>query len=183
MMRVHKLADVPHLASQGLREVEERDIPSLLQLSQKFMMRYDLSLVMTLDEAKYTYLSGRGTGEVVNGRRKGQVLWTYVVEVMSPFAVKSILLISIQNPQTKKITDFFSFYTLPSTVIGNTKYGTLEAAYMYYYASDVAFEQGDEMEARLKKRLQELVGDALIIANQVNRLSSSYFSLLIGDSP
>jgi len=30
------------------------------------------------------------------------------------------------------VTDFFSFYTLPSTVIGNAEYSELKAAYMFY---------------------------------------------------
>lgn len=47
------------------------------------------------------------------------------------------------------------------------KYNLLEAAYMYYYATDVAFIDGAEEDGRLKKRLQELIGDALVIADQV----------------
>lgn len=47
------------------------------------------------------------------------------------------------------------------------KYNVLNAAYLYYYATDVAFEPGADAEDddRLKKRLEELVGDALIIAD------------------
>ena len=81
MMRIHKVADTPQLTSAGLREVEERDIPGLLQLYSKFMQRYDMVPVMSLDEAKNTFLSGKGKGEIVDGRREEQVLWTYVVEV------------------------------------------------------------------------------------------------------
>jgi hypothetical protein len=42
----------------------------------------------------------------------------------------------------------------------------LEAAYLFYYASDAAFVEGSEVDNNLKKRLEALVGDALIIANQ-----------------
>jgi hypothetical protein len=38
-------------------------------------------------------------------------------------------------------------------------------AYLYYYATATAFED-DAEDGRLKKRLQELVGDALIVAEQ-----------------
>jgi len=41
----------------------------------------------------------------------------------------------------------------------------LEAAYLFYYASDVAFAEDSEADSKLKKRLETLVGDALIIAN------------------
>lgn len=73
---------------------------------------------------------------------------------------------SIQNPETHKITDFFSFYSLPSTIMQSPKHNLLETAYLYYYASEVAFEEGAEEDGRLGKRLQELIGDALIIADQ-----------------
>lgn len=34
-----------------------------------------------------------------------------------------------------KVTDFFSFYILPSSVIGHAKHKTLQAAYSYYYVA------------------------------------------------
>lgn len=71
-----------------------------------------------------------------------------------------------QDPQTHKITDFFSFYSLPSTIINNARYPVLEAAYLYYYASDIAFEPHAEEDGRLTKRLHTLIGDALVIANE-----------------
>jgi glycylpeptide N-tetradecanoyltransferase len=37
---------------------------------------------------------------------------------------------------------------------------------LYYYATDVAFEDGADDDGRLKNRLQTLIGDALVIANQ-----------------
>ena len=74
----------------------------------------------------------------------------------------------LQNPETHKITDFFTFYSLPSTVVRNAKHSLLEAAYLFYYATDIAFESGAEEDGRLKKRLQQLIGDALIIAAGAN---------------
>lgn len=71
----------------------------------------------------------------------------------------------MKNPQTHKITDFFTFYSLPSTIIKSTQYDLLEAAYLFYYATDVGLQEGAEGDGRLKKRLQELITDALIIAN------------------
>lgn len=55
---------------------------------------------------------------------------------------------------------------MPSTIINQPKYGVLEAAYLFYYATDVAFDERAEEEGRLKKRLQDLIGDALILADQ-----------------
>lgn len=50
-----------------------------------------------------------------------------------------------------KITDLLSYYTLPSSIIGNTQYKTLKAAFMYYTVSTVT-------------SLADLMTDALILA-------------------
>jgi glycylpeptide N-tetradecanoyltransferase len=71
-----------------------------------------------------------------------------------------------KDTHSHKVTDFFSFYSLPSTVINNPKHAVIEAAYLFYYASEVAFEEGVEENGVLKKRLERLIGDALIIAQQ-----------------
>ena len=71
-----------------------------------------------------------------------------------------------QDPETHRVTDFFSFYSLPSTVINSLKHDVVEACYLFYYASDVAFTSGKDTEVTLKKRLGQLIGDAVIIASQ-----------------
>lgn len=63
-------------------------------------------------------------------------------------------LFHLQNPQTHQITDLISFYTLPSTIIGNPNYKTLKAAYSYYnVATSVP--------------LVQLMKDALVFAKKV----------------
>ncbi|KAF8892505.1 acyl-CoA N-acyltransferase [Infundibulicybe gibba] len=137
MINVNKLPTTPTL---GIREMQDGDVPQVANLFTQYMKRFEMIPTFTTDEI------GSG-GE---GRREGQVTWTYVVE----------------NPQTHQITDFFSFYSLPSTVIHNPRHGILEAAYLYYYATDLAFDVNAESEGRLKHRLQTLVGDALVVAHQ-----------------
>jgi len=74
---------------------------------------------------------------------------------------------------TLEIKDYVSFYTLPSAIMqANAKYSVLDAAYLFYYASDVVF--GPNGESRLKKRLEELVTDAMIIAAQVCLFFKAY---------
>jgi len=113
-------------------------------------------LELTNEEVKHHFLSGRGAGSTTKDSwkdpREGQVVWAYVVE----------------NPKTHKITDFVSFYSLPSTVISHPKYNVVNAAYLYYYATDVALEEGADESGRLRKRLEDLIGDALIIADQAH---------------
>ena len=153
MMRLNKLPTTPHLP--GIREMTSNDIPQVATLFTRYMERFTMTPIMDLDELKHMFLSGLGEGPAPQdglGRRDKQVVWPYVVE----------------DPQTHKITDFFTFYSLPSTIMKNTKYDLLEAAYLFYYASDVAFQEGAEEDGRLKKRLQDLMTDALIIANAAN---------------
>ena len=59
----------------------------------------------------------------------------------------------VQDPETKKITDFISFYTLPSSILRHEKYKTLHVAYSYYHIPN-------------KHSMMELMRDALVLAKQ-----------------
>ncbi|KAG7092550.1 hypothetical protein E1B28_008899 [Marasmius oreades] len=151
MIKGNKLPD--QLRLPGVREMEEKDVPSVTTLLSRYLERFDMKPIFTQEEVAHQFLIGRGSSEsgyTNSWRREGQVTWTYVVE----------------HPETKNITDFFSFYSLPSTIINNAKYPTLEAAYLYYYATDSAFLPGSDEDGILKRRLQELIGDALLVAKK-----------------
>lgn len=45
------------------------------------------------------------------------------------------------------------------------RYNLLNAAYLFYYGTELAFEDGAEVSSRLKRRLEELITDALVIAD------------------
>ncbi|KAF8321633.1 N-myristoyl transferase [Clavulina sp. PMI_390] len=144
----HKLAATTTL--KGLREMEHSDLPAVKELWERYVQRFKMLPMYTEDELRHNLLSGRGEGEPSMGRRKEQVVWSYVVE----------------NPVTHKITDFFTFYFLPSQVVKSTPKVLLEAAYLFYYATDVAFEENAGPHGLIKRRLMDLIGDALIIADQ-----------------
>jgi glycylpeptide N-tetradecanoyltransferase len=55
---------------------------------------------------------------------------------------------------------------LPSTIVSNLRHNVLEAAYLYYYATDTAFVEKADEQGLLKRRLTELIGDAVILADQ-----------------
>jgi len=151
MQRLHKLATAPTLLNSGLREMRDDDVPQVAELFTRYMHRFQLSPIMDHDEIRHQFLSGLGHGPApkdFKGKRERQVVWAYVVE----------------NPNTHRITDFFTFYYLPSTVMQSIKHDVVEAAYLFYYATDVALQEGAEEDGRVKKRLNELIGDALIIA-------------------
>ncbi len=52
-----------------------------------------------------------------------------------------------------KVTDLASYYTLPSTIIGNAQYNTLKAAFMYYTVA-------------ARTPLLQLMQDLLVMAHQ-----------------
>lgn len=81
----------------------------------------------------------------------------------------------IQDPVTHEITDMVSFYSLPSTIMQHPKYDVLNAAYMFYYATDCIFSAGGSADAKdhdakeqakLSERLNLLVRDLLIMAKK-----------------
>jgi len=53
-------------------------------------------------------------------------------------------------------------------VMQSTEHELLEAAYLFYYATSAAFEENSEWLNLLKLRLLNLIGDALVIADQVS---------------
>ena len=63
--------------------MEERDVEQVTDLYKRYMDRFDMSPLMTAEEIRHNFLSGKGTGEIGSSRREGQVLWVYVVEVIS----------------------------------------------------------------------------------------------------
>ena len=83
MMRQHLLPSHPHLLSQGLREMEDRDTEAVHDLYSRYSERFDMVPNMSIEEFRHQFMSGRGVGEVnaENKRRERQVVWTYVVEV------------------------------------------------------------------------------------------------------
>ncbi|KAI9453987.1 N-myristoyl transferase [Lactarius psammicola] len=150
MIRQSKVPSTPLLSRSGLREMEVRDVSAVAELYRRYMERFDMAPLLEEEDIRHQFLSGRGTGEreASTGRRPAQVVWTYVVE------------------KRTSITDFFSFYTLPSTIVAHPRHSLLQAAYLYYYASDTAFEEKADDLGLLKRRLTELVGDANYLADQ-----------------
>lgn len=128
-------------STPGLRPMRVDDIDAVQDLLERYEKRFTMNQVFTRDEVEH-WLVNKESDE------KEQVVWSYVVE----------------DPETHKITDFFSFYNLESTVIQHPKHDNVRAAYLYYYGTETALS-GSMTE--LKERLQMLMNDALILAKKV----------------
>lgn len=61
----------------------------------------------------------------------------------------------VEEPGTGKITDLFSFYCLPSTVMNHPTHKSIKAAYAFYNVST-------------KTAWPDLISDALILAKKAN---------------
>ncbi|KAI4199081.1 MAG: hypothetical protein LQ350_004836 [Teloschistes chrysophthalmus] len=129
-------------STRGLRPTQRKDVPAVLDLLQRYLKRFELAPEFDAEEVNHWMIHDEKT-------TAEQVIWTYVVE----------------DPSSHKITDFFSFYCLESSVIKNPKHDTVRAAYLFYYATEAAFA---ENEKGLKDRLNGLMNDALVLAKRYN---------------
>ncbi|KAI8994741.1 acyl-CoA N-acyltransferase [Pilobolus umbonatus] len=142
LSRMIKNCRVPNATKiPGLRVMTEEDVQAVRVLLNKYLSRFDIAPVFETDEDVRHWILPHE-----------KVVWSYVVE----------------DVETKKITDFFSFYSLPSSVIGNPKHSTLNAAYMFYYGIEIPSQHQTEELAYIKTRLNELIGDALILAKKAD---------------
>jgi glycylpeptide N-tetradecanoyltransferase len=121
--------------------LEIQDVPAVADLLTGYLGRFDIGQVFSEEEVKHWLLHDPAICPE-------RVIYTYV----------------IPDPTTQKVTDFVSFYRLSSTVIGSSKkHAFVNAAYLYYYASETAFQDD---QAKTKARLNALVKDALILAKK-----------------
>jgi len=111
--------------SKGIRPLVLKDVSSACNLLNRHLQKFSLKAVFNNDEFSHWFLPREG---IIN---------TFVIE-----------------SSNQEITDLVSFYTLPSTIIGNPNYKTLKAAYSYYNIATTV-------------PLQQLVNDALVFAKQL----------------
>lgn len=140
----YKLPD--RTATPGLRLMTADDVDAVHDLMNRYLARVKLAQEFSKDDVAHWLIDRE-----VDPKSRKRVVWTYVVEDSS-----------------KKITDFFSFYSLESSVIhGSGNHSTIRAAYGFYYGTESAFVSQKDDEV-LRDRLNLLTKDALILAKQVS---------------
>ncbi|XAR54533.1 Glycylpeptide N-tetradecanoyltransferase [Bertholletia excelsa] len=126
MSRTIKLYKLPEsTATPGFRKMEPHDVPGITRLLRNYLSQFYVAPDFDENDVEHWLLP------------KENVVDSYVVE----------------SHETHEITDFCSFYTLPSSILGNQNHSTLKAAYSYYNVST-------------KTPLIQLLNDALIVAKQ-----------------
>ena len=113
----------PKPTIRGIREMTAADVTAVTEMLEKSLSSMRVRPIFDEAEVQHWLLPRHG------------VVYSYVVE----------------NISTKAVTDFVSFYNLPSTVIGNDKYNDLKAAYTFYYSANTV-------------PLKVLMNDALVYA-------------------
>ncbi|KAJ8553252.1 hypothetical protein K7X08_023930 [Anisodus acutangulus] len=126
MSRTIKLYKLPdRTVTPGFRKMEPHDVPAVTRLLRNYLKQFVVAPEFDENDVEHWLLPKEG------------VIDSYLVE----------------SPDTHEITDFCSFYTLPSSILGNQNHTTLKAAYSYYNVST-------------KTPLIQLMNDALIVAKQ-----------------
>ncbi|OJJ44620.1 hypothetical protein ASPZODRAFT_71446 [Penicilliopsis zonata CBS 506.65] len=142
-------------STPGLRPMEAKDIDAVRDLLDRYLQRFQLNQAFSREEIQHWLVNQVPT-------EAEQVVFSYVAE----------------DSETHKITDFVSFYSLESTVIQNAKHKGVRTAYMYYYATETAFNAD---EKAYKERLLMLINDALILAKKAR--FDVFNALTIHDNP
>lgn len=123
----------------GLRLIQAGDLDAVHELLELYLQRFDISPAFSIDELSHWMFIK--DGQAKEGAKR--VVWAYVVE----------------HEETRKITDFVSFYSIESAVLSPSQSDVIRTAYLYYYATDST--------QNLQQRLQDLINDALILAKKV----------------
>ncbi|XP_019388206.1 PREDICTED: glycylpeptide N-tetradecanoyltransferase 2 isoform X3 [Crocodylus porosus] len=123
LQRTMKLYRLPDATkTSGLRPMEKKDTKTVQELINNYLKQFNLAPVMDEEEVAHWFLP------------RDHIIDTFVVE----------------NPNGI-LTDFLSFYTLPSTVMHHPVHKSLKAAYSFY-------------NIHTETPLLDLMNDALIIA-------------------
>ena len=121
-----KLLNLPKEPTiEGIRPMEKRDVKKVNALLDEYLQKFDLNFHYNKDEIAHFFLPRKN------------VIYSYVVV----------------DKDSNEITDFISYYSLPSTIIGDEKYKTLYAAFCYYMVPK-------------KHSITEIMRNALILAKK-----------------
>mmetsp|Transcript_16506 Transcript_16506/g.22904 ORF Transcript_16506/g.22904 Transcript_16506/m.22904 type:complete len:427 (-) Transcript_16506:85-1365(-) len=125
MARTIKLYKLPEQPQcAGIRTMEAKDVPSATTLLNTYLKKFSLKAHFSEEEVAHWFLP------------RENIINSYVID-----------------DGHGKVTDLCSFYTLPSTIIGNKNYKTLKAAYAFYNVANTV-------------PLEKLVKDSLIFAKK-----------------
>ncbi|CAA0808640.1 Glycylpeptide N-tetradecanoyltransferase 1 [Striga hermonthica] len=126
MSRTIKLFKLPdQTVTPRFRKMETHDVPAVTRLLRDYLKQFVVAPDFDENDVEHWLLPKEG-------------------------AVDSFL---VESPETHRITDFCSFYTLESSILGSPNHSILNAAYSYYNVATAT-------------PLLQLMNDALIVAKK-----------------
>ena len=120
-IKMHKVPD--QISTPGLRAMEKKDVPIVHKMLNNYLQQYKIHIQFTQAEIEHFLIP------------REWVIESFVVE----------------DPKENKLTDFISFYSLPSSVLKHPEHNILNVAYSYYNVPGV-------------HNMVDLQRDALILA-------------------
>jgi glycylpeptide N-tetradecanoyltransferase len=120
---VYKIAKENTIA--GLRPMEKRDVEGVYKVLNGYLSKSKVRAYYSIEEVAHWFIP------------RSKVVYSYVVE----------------NLETGDITDFISFYSLPSTILNHEKHKILWAAYSFFNIANSV-------------TVKELIRNTLILANK-----------------
>jgi len=100
-----RIADAPTV--KGIRPMVKKDVKEMRKLLTDFLSTKEVVFTYTNQEVEHFFMPKAG------------VMYTYVIE----------------DEESKKITDFFSFYSLPSSVLKHERHKSINAVFSFYNTS------------------------------------------------
>jgi len=129
MQRHLKLYKLPETTkTPGIRDFKTTDVEAVTVLLNNYLEKFDLTPIFTAADVLHWFIPQK------------DIIESYVVE---------------DPNEPGNITDFVSFYTLPSTVMNHPQHDNIKAAYSFYNVSTAT-------------PWPELMGDALVLAKKNN---------------
>jgi len=103
--RAKKIYNLPKdLTIDNVREMNKDDVEQVHYLLNNYLTKFKIHAIFSKEEVQHWFLP------------RDKVIYSYVVE----------------DPETLNITDFFSFYSLPSSVLKHPNHNMLYAAYSFF---------------------------------------------------
>lgn len=125
-----------------IRPMQEKDVPEVHKLLNEYLSQFQFHISYTPEEIAHFFLP------------RQQVIESFVIP-----------------DENGAITDFISFYSLPSTVLENDQHSRLEAAYSYYHVPNKYSMKDLMYEALIQAKLKGYdVMNALNIMHNDDRL-------------
>ncbi|KAJ3409726.1 hypothetical protein HDV05_004283 [Chytridiales sp. JEL 0842] len=145
-IRLYKLPE--EIETPSTRIMEPKDVPQVCAMLNKYLSQFEVAPTFTEAEVRHWMLP------------LDTVMYSYVVE-------------SPEAPHV--ITDFYSFYSLPSSVIGNAKHSHIHAAYLFYYVPKGSGKDASRTTAILKDALIQAKNNGFDVFNCLNLMHNTQF--------